>query len=151
MFVVCFVTDSHIFYVSISTAGSLDMRLLGDPTKGAIIEVSDGMVSGSLCPATWTINIARSICNHFGYASALAATKIASHNSANSRNIIRFSQNCQPDTYTLDDIFLDCNSMMTKQCDCSDNTLHAGIVCSRGNVLIIISNTANFTMIYLRA
>ena len=114
------------------------MRLLGDPTKGAIIEVSDGMVSGSLCPATWTINIARSICNHFGYASALAATRIVSHNSTTSRNIIRFYEYCPLLTKTLDDMFRACNFMMTKECDCSDNILHAGIVCSRGNVLIII-------------
>ena len=117
----------HLFLCFL-IAGSLNMRLLGDPTKGAVIEVYDGVVSGRVCPSNWNIKTARSICNHFGFTTALAATRIVSHhNSTSSPNVIRFAEDC------LQDNFLpSCTTMMTKECSCSYNDIHAGVICSRG-------------------
>ncbi len=110
--------------------GGLGLRLLGDPTKTAVIEVYDGFSEwGRVCPIGWSINQARIFCHHFGYSSAVAATRVSSEDFDNivRRNVIQFDENCwRP---TLEDMQIECKrKAISKECDCS--AMHAGIICS---------------------
>ena len=123
----------HFYFLLLFEAGSIEIRLIGNPTKKAVVEVFTGSSRwGRICPVNWYLSHAHIVCNHFGYITALSATDIRSddsthiNNGSTTQNVIQVFSNCKESTITP------CVSEeMSTECECS--TLNAGVICGNGN------------------
>ncbi len=111
------------------------MRLVGDPLKGAIVEVYDGISRwGQICPDTWMTPQAQYVCRQFGYAGFVAAIRAPLQdtqlNNSTTMKLVQL-RNCNPETS-----FFECMDAMSTECDCS--VLNAGVVCSTSPIGIYI-------------
>ena len=102
------------------------MRLTGNPTKNATVEVYDEFGTwGSICPRRWDMHAARIVCRHFGYETALGALQVPIE-----AGIIRpkmLEVYCFSESLTS---LLQCNTETSALCMCSK--YEAGVVCSKG-------------------
>ena len=107
------------------------MRLLGDPTERATVEVYDGFNWGRVCGEfVWNIKEAEMVCRHFGYQTALGAIRVPI-----GEEIIRskFLQSRFCGDYPHATSLLQCETRITAYCLCSK--YDAGVVCSKGKRL----------------
>ncbi len=123
------------FLTTIAEAGPMAIRLVGDPTKKAVVEVYDGASRwGRICTDTWKLWHAQLVCNHFGYASALGAMVVRSYDStylsnvSTTQNFILLKPNpnaCLSSNITS--VLTHCTVVLTTECECSQ--LNAGVTC----------------------
>ena len=99
------------------------MRLLGDPTEKATLEINDGYNWGRVCEFE-NIKTATIACRHFGYNTALAAIPVPIEGG---RPKILKSTCRWGDRATS---LLQCNTRITDICLCSE--YDAGLICSIG-------------------
>ena len=123
------------------------MRLTGNPTKAAAVEIfTGGSTWGRICPVDWTLKYAKMVCNYFGYPVALSAIDIRADdptfisNGSTTQNIIQMREEhirieetiCREST--IPSVFANCtHTLITMNCECS--TLNAGVICGNGNLV----------------
>ena len=114
---------------NISTDDTLTMRLNGNPTKNATVEIYDDFGTwGPICSLGWNLNAAQFICRHFGYETALGALQIPIQ--AIRPKMLQVK--CESKEYAS---LLECNTETSVLCLC--NNYEAGVVCSTGEILYI--------------
>ena len=114
-------------------AGPMKIRLVGDPTKKAVVEVYDGNSRwGRICP--FKLRHAQIICNHFGYTTALGAILVSSNdptyvtNGSTTQNFIHMKVGDSSCYQTnIVSLFAYCTDAMTAECECSQQ--NAGVIC----------------------
>ncbi len=114
-------------------AGPMKIRLVGDPTKKAVVEIYDGNSRwGRICADNWKFWHAQIICNHFGYATTLGAIVVKANdltyltNESTTYNFIRVYHFLCPNS-NITSLFTHCTDAMTTECECSH--LSAGVTC----------------------
>ena len=102
------------------------MRLTGNPTKNATVEVYDEFGTwGPICSRGWNLNAAHIVCRHFGYETALGALQIPIE-----AEVIRpkmLEVYCRSESPAS---LLQCDIETSAICLCSK--YEAGVVCSKG-------------------
>ena len=116
--------------------GHLSLRPVGDPLKGAIVEVYDGISRwGKICPDNWETAHAQYVCQQFGYTGYVAAVKLALQDTQlNNSTNVKFMRvwKCMNPIRS----FLSCLFEVSTECDCSE--LSAGVVCSTSSIGIYL-------------
>ena len=115
------------------------MRLLGDPTEKAIVEVYDGFNWGRVCELEF-IEDAFLICRHFGYKTALANISIPIERGKQRSKIFQMG-------YCSGGELQQCDSEIYPSCLCRE--YEAGVICSEGKKstkLSTISVTLSMTI-----
>ena len=114
------------------------MRLTGNPTKNATVEVYDEFGNwGPICSRRWNLDAAHIVCRHFGYETALGALQIPIEpelirpkmlqvNCRITVNKFWFGGNVSEEFASL----LQCDTETSAICLCSN--YEAGVVCSKG-------------------
>ena len=106
------------------------MRLLGDPTKQAAVEIYDGFTWRSICATYWNLRAADLVCRHFGYEFVLGALKIPVEAELSQPKMMQF--HC-PLSSAVYESLLQCNAKTNAICLCSKQ--RAGVICSKGESL----------------
>ena len=109
---------------------NLTMRLLGDPTKQAAVEIYDGFTWWSVCATYWNLRAADLVCRHFGYEFVLGALKIPVEAELSQPKMIQF--HC-PLSSAVYESLLQCSANTNAICLCSKQ--RAGVICSKGESL----------------
>ena len=113
----------------ISTDETLTMRLEGDPTENATVEIYDEFgTSGPICPIEWNLKAAHTVCRHFGYETALGALQIPIEAEITRPKMLQVS--CNKPRIELYESLLQCTTETSALCLC--NNYEAGVVCSKG-------------------
>ena len=118
---------------------NLTMRLLGDPTKQAAVEIYDGFTWWSICATDWNSKAAQLVCRHFGYEIVLGAPKMPVEGESSQPKMIQFQ--CSLGSVVYESL-LQCVARTNAICLCSKEK--AGIVCSKGEIMsspLVIINT----------
>ena len=114
------------FMMQISTDDTLTMRLNGNPTKNATVEIYDEFGTwGPICPLRWNLNAAKFICRYFGYETALGALQIPIKAEISRPKMLQVY--C---TSEISSSLLQCDTETRVLCMC--NKYEAGVVCSTG-------------------
>ena len=103
----------------------LSLRLLGNPTQRAIVQVSDGLSWGRICSESWKYQHANMVCKQFGYAGALTAISIPFERSQEppKEAYVNLSGYCSE---SIDE----CSKLaITNKCNCQSDD--AGIICRK--------------------
>ena len=105
------------------------MRLDGDPTKNATVEIYDEFGTwGPICSITWNFNAAKIVCRHFGYKTAIGALQIPIKSEIIRPKMLQVY--CNDGRYAS---LLECSTETSALCLCSN--YEAGVVCSNGKIL----------------
>ena len=104
------------------------MRLDGDPTKNATVEIYDEFGTwGPICPIRWNLQAAYVVCRHFGYETALGALQMPIKTEIIRPKLLQVSCNYGREQY---ESLIECFSETSALCLC--NNYEAGVVCSEG-------------------
>ena len=103
---------------------TLIMRLLGDQTETATVEIYDGFHWGRVCEF-WSIETAAIVCCHFGYKTALAAIPIPIEGGIARPKILR--SHCKEEDHATS--LLQCDTWISEHCLCSK--YDAGVMLTR--------------------
>ena len=135
---ICIVFVLLSILIVIVLVGSMKIRLTGNPTKKAVVEVFTGGSRWSrICPIQWTLKYAQRVCIHFGYTTALSATDIISddstyiRNGSTTRNMIQMRSERYCQESTISSILTNC-VIREMNLDCECLTLNAGVICGTG-------------------
>ena len=112
----------------------MKIRLVGEPTKKAVVEVYDGISGwGRICTDNWKLWHAEMVCDHFGYSSALSAMVVRSDdssyltNGSTTQNLIQVNNINVCPYSNITSLLAHCTLPMTTECECSQ--LNAGVTC----------------------
>ena len=100
------------------------MKLVGDPTQRAVVEIHNGFTWGRVCEGLWNIESAAIVCRHFGYPTALGAVHVRMEGEMIRPKI--FQTKCKAEHTSL----LQCGTKIHPECLCSK--YEAGVICSQG-------------------
>ena len=112
------------------TDDNLTMRLLGNPTKTAAVEIYDGFTWWSICTNYWNLKAGGIVCRHFGYEIALRALKIPVEPEVIQQRMLQFR--CLSGRAEYESL-LQCETKTNAVCLCSQHK--AGVICSKGEIL----------------
>ena len=110
-------------YINYLAGDTLIMRLLGDPTERATVEIYDGFNWGRVCEFL-NIETAAIVCRHSGYQTALAAIPVPKEVGIRRPKILQ--TRCEEHATSL----LQCDTQISEHCLCSK--YDAGVICSQG-------------------
>ena len=123
-------TSSHSF-----PDDTIPLRLIGNATEEAIVEVSNGFIWGRICTDSWGFDHAEIVCKQFGYNGALAAFAVKSNYSSNESKQVFLNFDLTSGRCYRDDDFESClRSKITSNCECRND--NAGLICSKFNIYI---------------
>ena len=96
---------------------------MGNATKQAIVQVSDGVTWGRICTETWKFQHANLVCNRFGYVGALAAIHVPFERSLDpAEEVYLHIGECRHNSLES------CTKLViTNKCDCQ--SIDAGVIC----------------------
>lgn len=100
------------------------MKLVGDPTETAVVEIYDGFTWGRICEGLWNIQSAAIVCRHFGYSTALGAVHVPMEEKTIRPR--RLQIHCKAEHSSLQQ----CDTQIHPECLCSK--FEAGVICSKG-------------------
>ena len=105
-------------------------RLLGEPTRKAIVEVNDGNTWGRICVEGWAILHGKSVCKEHGYEGAIAILSLPFDmfdvSTAEQTDVLI---NPDPECSGGNLNSIECRSDISAACKCSNVT--AGVICCK--------------------
>ena len=117
------------------TGDNQTLRLSGNPTEKAAVEIYDGFTWWSICTRDWNLEASNIVCRYFGYEFALGALKIPVVAEATQSKMLQFR--CKSGNAGYESL-LQCNTDTNAACLCSKQK--AGIICSKGKIIMWLSH-----------
>ena len=99
---------------------------MGDPKRGAIVEVNDGKMWGRICVEGWTISHGAFVCKQHGYEGAIATVSrpFDASTSEEKEVLINLDPVCAGNLNSVE-----CRRDISATCECKN--VAAGIVCCK--------------------
>ena len=108
---------------------TISLRLIGDATKEAIVEVSNGFTWGRICTDSWSQIHADIVCKQFGYNRGLAALSVPFEDIIDEQKEVFLNPSDMCSVWELDQTGIGLCYMKAVKEDCECRRDNAGVIC----------------------